>query len=228
MGTLYVVRHGQAAFGTEDYDRLTDLGQRQAHLLGQHFGSLGLTFDAVVAGTLTRHMQTAHAILDGANATHEVERISALNEYDAMSVMTAFLGAPPSFDPKAAQRDPDSVRTHFRQLRDGLLAWAEGSTEPLGMPTFAVFQQQIMDVLHDLRLRFPDGNVLVSTSGGPVAAAVCAALEAPAASAVHLNLHVRNTAISTFKTTRKGLQLLSFNAIPHLDSSGDPALSSYA
>ncbi|QEI06811.1 histidine phosphatase family protein [Pigmentiphaga aceris] len=228
MGTLYVVRHGQAAFGTEDYDRLTNLGRRQAHLLGQHFGSLGLKFDAVVAGTLTRHHQTAEAILDGASASHEIERIAALNEYDATSVVTAFTGEPPSFDPKAVHRDPETVRTYFRLLRDGLLAWAEGGTEPVGMPTFAVFQKQIMDVLHDLRQRFPTGNVLVSTSGGPVAAAVCAALEAPAASAVHLNLHVHNTAITTFKTTRQGLQLLSFNAIPHLDASGDPALSSYA
>jgi broad specificity phosphatase PhoE len=228
MGTLYVVRHGQAAFGTEDYDRLTDLGQRQAHLLGQHFAALGVKFDAVVAGTLTRHRQTAESILDGAGAHNDIERIATLNEYDAVSVLTAFTGAPPTFDPKAAQRDPDSVKSHFRLLRDGLLAWAEGRTAPVGMPSFAVFQSQVMDVLHDLRQRFPTGNVLVSTSGGPVAAAVCAALEAPAASAVHLNLHVRNTAITTFTTTRTRIQLLSFNAIPHLDASGEPALSSYA
>ena len=26
MGTLYLVRHGQASFGADDYDRLSDLG----------------------------------------------------------------------------------------------------------------------------------------------------------------------------------------------------------
>ena len=34
MGAIYLVRHGQAAFGTDDYDRLTEIGYTQAHLLG--------------------------------------------------------------------------------------------------------------------------------------------------------------------------------------------------
>ena len=33
---LWLVRHGQAAFGTEDYDRLTELGWQQARWLGAH------------------------------------------------------------------------------------------------------------------------------------------------------------------------------------------------
>ncbi len=34
MGTLYLVRHGQASFGSDDYDRLSPLGQRQSQRLG--------------------------------------------------------------------------------------------------------------------------------------------------------------------------------------------------
>ena len=34
MGAIYLVRHGQAAFGTDDYDRLTEIGYTQARLLG--------------------------------------------------------------------------------------------------------------------------------------------------------------------------------------------------
>ena len=30
MAELFLVRHAQAAFGTDDYDRLTELGHRQA------------------------------------------------------------------------------------------------------------------------------------------------------------------------------------------------------
>ena len=31
MGTLYLVRHGQASFGAANYDQLSALGQRQSH-----------------------------------------------------------------------------------------------------------------------------------------------------------------------------------------------------
>ena len=29
MGTLYLVRHGQASFGSDHYDQLSELGRRQ-------------------------------------------------------------------------------------------------------------------------------------------------------------------------------------------------------
>ena len=33
MSILLLVRHGQASWGTEDYDRLSELGERQARVL---------------------------------------------------------------------------------------------------------------------------------------------------------------------------------------------------
>ena len=33
MSEIYFVRHGQASFGSEDYDRLSPLGVRQAQVL---------------------------------------------------------------------------------------------------------------------------------------------------------------------------------------------------
>jgi broad specificity phosphatase PhoE len=37
MGAIYLVRHGQAAFATHHYDRLTRIGYTQARLLGGFF-----------------------------------------------------------------------------------------------------------------------------------------------------------------------------------------------
>ena len=36
-GTLYLVRHGQASFGADDYDQLSDLGHKQSVRLGEYF-----------------------------------------------------------------------------------------------------------------------------------------------------------------------------------------------
>ena len=48
MAELFLVRHAQAAFGTDDYDRLTELGHRQARWLGTYFRERDLHFDRVV------------------------------------------------------------------------------------------------------------------------------------------------------------------------------------
>lgn len=33
MATIYLIRHGQASFGAENYDKLSPLGERQASIL---------------------------------------------------------------------------------------------------------------------------------------------------------------------------------------------------
>jgi broad specificity phosphatase PhoE len=61
LSTVYLVRHGQA--GTRDaYDSLSELGERQARLLGEHFISQGIRFADTYAGALTRQQQTAEQI----------------------------------------------------------------------------------------------------------------------------------------------------------------------
>ena len=65
MGTLYLVRHGQASFGADDYDQLSDLGRRQSLRLGEYFAQKGVRFDGLIAGALRRHKQTMAAILEG-------------------------------------------------------------------------------------------------------------------------------------------------------------------
>ena len=53
MGTLYLVRHGQASFGADDYDQLSELGHKQSVRLGEYFARKGVHFDALIAGTLS-------------------------------------------------------------------------------------------------------------------------------------------------------------------------------
>ena len=82
MAELFLVRHGQASFGTDDYDRLSAAGEQQG-VLGEYFAQQALTFDRVICGTLNRHAQTVDAILRGwAAKARVVDRHPGLNEYD--------------------------------------------------------------------------------------------------------------------------------------------------
>jgi broad specificity phosphatase PhoE len=231
VGIIFVVRHGQAAFGTEHYDRLTEIGFTQSRLLGAYFGRRNIRFDAVFTGTLRRQTETAQGIFEGHPELGQPilqEIFPALDEYKPESVMMALTGNFPAPALAAARRDPVVVREHFRVLREALLAWAEGRTKPEGMPVWKAFQDGAVAALIEARRRFPDGNVLVVSSGGPIAAIVAAVLNAPPATAVELNLRIRNSALSEFAATPRRHHLVSFNGLPHLDTNPDPTLTTYA
>jgi broad specificity phosphatase PhoE len=231
VGTIYLVRHGQAAFGTDHYDRLTDLGFAQARLLGGYFARRQIQFDAVFTGTLRRQTETAQGIFQGhleLGAAPLQETFPGLDEYKPEAIMMALTGNSPAPALEAARRDPLVVREHFRVLREALLAWAEDRTRPEGMPVWQAFQDCAVAALVEARQRFPDGNVLIVSSGGPIAAIVAATLNAPPAAAVELNLRIRNSSVTEFAATPRRHSLVSFNGVPHLDTQPDPALITYA
>ena len=64
MGSIYLIRHGQASFGADDYDVLSPTGIRQAEILGQHLAELGISFDRCLSGDLRRQQHTANSALE--------------------------------------------------------------------------------------------------------------------------------------------------------------------
>lgn len=231
MGTIYVVRHAQAAFGTDDYDRLTQTGFEQARLLGAFFCLRRVHFDAVYTGTLRRHAETAQAILDPYLKAGEAPirtHVPALDEYNPEALLLAFTGTAAPPDLTAAARDSLVMREHFRLLRQALIAWTEDRIQPAGMPIWRDFQDGAVAALVDARQRAAEGNVLLVSSGGPIAAIVAAALNAPASTAIELNLRLRNSSLTEFASSARRHSLVSFNALPHLDSLADTRLITYA
>jgi broad specificity phosphatase PhoE len=214
MGTLYLVRHGQASFGAADYDQLSALGQRQCERLGEYFRGKGLRFDAVLRGSLKRHEQSLAALMEGLGDAPQASVWPGLNEYDSEAVIRAVhAGA------LQAARNAEEYRSHFRLLRQGLTQWTAGELTPQGMPTFAAFAAGINEVLDHVR-QTSEGNVLLVSSGGPISTAVAQVLGAPAQAMIELNLRIRNSALTEFAFTPKRHMLHSFNHLPHLD--GEP------
>ena len=211
MGTLYLVRHGQASFGAADYDQLSDLGQRQALRLGEYFRHKGLVFDAVLVGTLRRHAQTWAGIAEGAGLAHAPLLWPGLNEYDSEAVVKAIHP-----QPLAKPDTPELYRNHFRLLRDGLTQWMNGVVSPQGMPDYDTFRHGVVSALDHVRTQH-SGNVLIVSSGGPISTAVGHVLGTTPETTIELNLRIRNSAVTEFAFTPKRHMLLTFNTLPHLD-----------
>jgi broad specificity phosphatase PhoE len=212
MGTLYLVRHGQASFGAADYDQLSELGSRQCHALGLWFRSHGVQFESVLRGTQKRHAQSLAALAAGHGDVPEALEWPGLNEFDGAAVIRAIHPQPlPGADSRELQR------SYFRLLRAGLARWMTGDTAPAGMPAYAEWAAGVRGALDHVRARH-QGPVLMVSSGGPIATAVAQVLGAPAETAIELNMGIRNSALTEFRTTPERHILVAFNHLPHLDS----------
>ncbi|RZJ04125.1 MAG: histidine phosphatase family protein, partial [Rubrivivax sp.] len=213
MGTLYLVRHGQASFGAEDYDQLSALGRRQAVRLGEYFRDKGLVFDAVLTGTLRRHVQTWDGIAEGLGLAPQTLPWAGLNEYDSAALIATVHP-----QPLGRAETPEQYRHHFRLLREALSKWMRGESAPAGMPDYTNFLAGVTTALDHVRANHHGARVLAVTSGGPIATAVSHVLGTGPDAAIELNLRIRNTAVTEFVFTPKRHMLLTFNTLPHLDA----------
>lgn len=213
MGSLYLVRHGQASFGAADYDQLSPKGHEQCRLLGAYWRERGQRFDAVFTGTLKRHAQSLAGIVEGLGEPLVPVALPGLNEYDSEAVVRAIHPGP-----LAPPRDAEAVKQHFRLLRQGLLAWMAGEAAPVGMPSHADFAAGVAEALDRVRAVGVGRQVLIVSSGGPIATAVAQVLQAPPETFVELNLRIRNSAVTEFAFNPKRHHLVTFNTLPHLDT----------
>jgi len=212
MGTLYLVRHGQASFGAADYDQLSPMGMQQSVRLGEYFAHKGVVFEAALTGTLRRHSQTVDGIRAGAGLSLDALPWPGLNEYDSAAVIAAIHP-----EPLKKPDSPEAYRNHFRILRDGLTQWMNGVVSPQGMPSYTDFVQGITSALDHVRKNH-SGNVLIVSSGGPISTAVGHILGTTPETTIELNLRIRNSAITEFAFNPKRHMLLTYNTLPHLDA----------
>ena len=91
MTTIYLIRHGQASVGTDNYDVLSKTGEAQANVLGQHLVSARIEFDAVYSGTLKRQIDTA-TIATGESGV-PVQIRPEFNEYQHKQIFDKYLPA---------------------------------------------------------------------------------------------------------------------------------------
>ena len=222
MGTLYLVRHGQASLGAQDYDQLSALGHQQSVRLGEYWRGKGLAFDAVLTGTLRRHAQTWAGIAQGAGYGNEALPWPGLDEYDSAAVIAAIHP-----QPLEKPDTPERYRHHFRLLRDGLTQWMNGVVSPRGMPAYPEFLAGVTGALDHIR-KHCEGNVLIVSSGGPIATAVGQVLGTAPETTIELNMRIRNSAISEFAFNPKRHTLLTFNTLPHLDHADHASWVTYA
>jgi len=210
VAELYLVRHGQAAFGSDDYDRLTELGVRQSRWLGEYFAERGMHFDRVFCGTQRRHLETWSALAEGLPAVSRPTTLPGLNEYDFASLIDAHVG------PEAARSG--TQRNIYELLHDSLNAWAAARLNGHVAESWAEFGMRVDAAVDEVRATLTQrSRTLVISSGGPISRATGLLLALPDSTTIGLNLQLRNSAYVQLYVADDTVQMTSFNSVPHLD-----------
>jgi broad specificity phosphatase PhoE len=217
MAELYLVRHGQASFGAENYDELSPSGRTQSLWLGEYFAQAKLRFDRVVIGTMQRHRQTADAILAAMGGPQvEIAQDAGLNEYDFQALFAALGEEGLPLGLSAGLSAASSKKDFYKGLRQVLQLWADDRLPGRVPETWHQFQARVQRARIDIQ-RAGGRSVLVVSSGGPIAVTAQQVLQAPDAIAIALNMQIRNSSVCQYVFNDGAMSLVSFNSVPHLE-----------
>ena len=230
MSVLYIVRHGQATFFDEDYDRLSETGIEQARVLGNYWREQGIQIKEVYSGSLKRQLQTAAACGStygsNGNSWPEIKVLAGLNEYKSDEVMDKLKDELVarhehvrkfSDDFAGATEERERYRTFHRLLEAIMYYYIAGDYESTGFETWREFHDRVTRAYQTIRNQEGRGRaVAVFTSGGPVGVSVQTCLNAPEQQAGYLNWRVYNASITQFTFRADRISLDQFNSIPHL------------
>ncbi|RPI97792.1 MAG: histidine phosphatase family protein [Spirochaetales bacterium] len=235
MSTLYMVRHGQASFGKENYDRLSKRGVEQAVILAEYFLKLGLRFDAVYSGAIERQKRTALEII-GLYRGRGVRMpdlgvMPEFNEYDSKAIIKSQLAELLDEDPALA-RELESIYTDKKSFQrifeKTMVRWVTGRFDKPGVENWKSVKARVAKGLSAVMAENGRGStVLVVASGGTISASVQYAIDTPDVTTMHICWQIINTSITKFMYDSDRITLSSLNAVPHLEEKNEKDIITY-
>lgn len=223
MGTLYLVRHGQASYGEADYDRLSTRGQDQARALGPALAAAKL--DAVFVGPHRRQQQTIAFAREATAGVPEPEPLAELAEYPAFEMLTHLMPRLVAEDPRFAQL---ATAPTPRLLDDAFHAvlgrWSRDEWQVDGVERVSIFVRRVRTALDRvIRAAGSGARIACVTSAGPIGVAVGLTFGIPEERMVRTSVVIKNASITELRFRSQNfdwqpdqLSLVTFNLTSHL------------
>jgi len=219
MPVLWLLRHAQASFASDDYDRLSERGHHQADLAGRRLRDTG-SITRVVHGSLRRQADTALAALGPLARNADVDH--RWDEFDQERLLVGQL-APAERPDGAARYDPIAMAA---AIDLAVQRWAQpgDDADPAADEGFDAFRRAAEDAMESVWAA-ASGVTVAVTSAGVIAAIVARLLGVPASGWPALNRVMVNASLTKLVHGRRGTHLVSFNDHAHLEH--DRSLVSY-
>lgn len=215
MGVVVLVRHGQASFGTDDYDVLSPVGWSQGRRLGPWLVGQGVVPTAIVRGDMRRHRETLEAVTETAGWSLDVTVDADWDEFDHLGIVA---GHP---DVAASMGDRKAFQRVFEQAT---ALWTAGSGTY--DETWVDFVARVRATLDRAVERAGRGQTVVVVTSGGVIGVVAALLadpdddrpEALARRWARANAVMVNSSVTRLVAGSTGPRLLTLNEHAHLDA----------
>lgn len=233
MGQIYLVRHGQASFGSDDYDQLSELGLEQARLLGEWLANSPRRFHRIVTGGMRRHRQTADACIARLPKAHLTETDwhtdPGFNEYDHHEVLVRY--RPEFADMQELGRflasNAEPKRAFQKIFGEAVRRWMGGQANDY-TESWPAFQARCVGALQRLiDTGDKSQSIIVFTSGGTIAAICQHVLGLADRQAAELSWSLVNCSVTKLLYNREGIGLGYLNNYAHLEWLGQPHTITY-
>jgi broad specificity phosphatase PhoE len=238
MSRLFLVRHGQASFLEQNYDKLSATGERQARLLGEYWARRRLTFDRVYSGPRSRQIETAQITGEVYKRSRlswpEIQIMQEFDEYDGEWVMESSLAGLAESNPQVralqeaflnAGDTREKHKTFQRMFEVVIGKWVGGELQVDDVECWPDFCARVRQGLDRVCASNGGGeNVAIFSSGGPIGVSLQRALDLSQENTLKVAWMARNCSFTEFLFSGERFTLSSFNELPHID---DPALVTY-
>lgn len=238
MGRLFLIRHAQASFLSQNYDQLSTVGQQQARLLGEYWAQRNVVFDRVSSGPALRHRHTAQLVRDAYRRMGRDFPSPAIadefDEFQGDAVLSE--GLPQLLANNAKIRELHSAlqsssedvtkRANFQRLFEAVISmWVSGEIKLLTAEPWRDFCARVNRGLSAFLVKSGKGEIAaIFTSGGTISVAVQRALHLSTQDTLRVAWVSRNCSHSEFLFSGERFTLSSFNTFSHLD---DESLITY-
>ena len=180
MATIYLIRHGQASFGADDYDKLSELGRRQAEITGHYLRDHGIHIDAAYSGTLLRQRETAQLALASQpqDVPHNIdERFNEVNNDEHLEYLIPHV-VKTQPNVKALMDKGLSSSKDYQKVIDAVFNyWVSPQCKETRIQSWEDYSGNVREALKDVMLEQGGGKTIgIFTSGGTIATAVAQVL----------------------------------------------------
>lgn len=225
MSELIFIRHGQASFGSEDYDILSDRGREQSLLVAKYLSNIGMSFDQVYSGTLKRQVDTAEIVMDYLRTNVATIpppiQLEGLNEYRSDGIMKHYVSLlaqeDSSFHPHIEKlfSDRRSFQLVFEQVMN---RWLTNDSSPDNVEGWQQFKKRVEGAIKQITdASDKNSKVLIFSSGGVISTALHIATGMSPYESFCTGWGLVNTSITKFRFGSSGLILHSLNSYQHLE-----------
>jgi broad specificity phosphatase PhoE len=227
VGTVFLIRHGQASYGEADYDKLSVRGEEQSRALGRWLARQRL--DAIYTGPLKRQVQTAAFAGEASTALGislpAPTAIAELAEYPAFEMLQHLVPRLVAEDPKfAALTSAPTPRLLDEAFHTILDRWANDHWYVEGVERVGDFVGRVRAAMTRVVESASSGaRIACVTSAGPIGVAVGLTFGIPDARMVRTSIVIRNASVTELKFRSREaswspdqVSLVTFNVTSHL------------